>query len=394
MISVMENREKCCGCSACKMICPVSAIQLKEDSEGFLYPVVDSSVCVKCEQCLSVCPLRNAAKKKDQMKPRTYAVKHKNLEIRKLSRSGGIFTALTDYVLQMKGVVYGAVLQKDFSVKHMRATTEEQRNTMRGSKYVQSMMGNTFKDVKKDLKENKYVLFSGTSCQVDGLLSYLGENNKKLITVDIVCHGVPSLKVLQKYIKWRETLCESRLIKFDFRNKVDFGWADHIETLWMKNGKRIDSKVFANIFYSDYALRPSCYVCPYKSIYHPSDISIADYWGIDKACPDFNDNKGVSLVLLNSSKGEKYFECVKEFVTAKETRIEDSMQTPFIKASERPEDRAHFWKMLEEENFSEIATRYGNYTKKEQINEKIYFSKSKLKKMLGRADKKSDSYIS
>lgn len=383
MISAIENKEKCCGCSACEMICSVNAIQMKEDNEGFLYPVVDNSVCVKCKQCLSVCPINKAAIKNNQMKPNTYAVKHKNPETRELSRSGGIFTALTDYVLQMNGVVYGAVLQKDFSVKHMRASTEEQRNAMRNSKYVQSMIGDTFKSVKKDLKENKHVLFSGTSCQVDGLLSYLGGSNERLITIDIVCHGVPSLKVLQKYIKWRENLCGSKLGKFDFRNKVDFGWADHIETLWMRNGKRIDSKVFANIFYSDYALRPSCYVCPYKSIYHPSDISIADYWNIDKACPNFNDNKGVSLVLINSPKGEKYFDCVRESVVAKTTRIEDSMQTPFIEASKRPKDRSQFWKVLEEEDFSKIAISYGNYTKKERINEKMYFPKSKLKKMLG-----------
>lgn len=386
MINVLDEKEKCCGCSACEMICPVNAIQMKPDEEGFLYPVVDHAVCIKCEQCLRVCPLRKKPDNKKRELPPIYAVKHKNLQTRELSRSGGIFTALTDYILQENGVIYGAVFQKDVSVKHMRATTKEQRDEMRGSKYVQSVMGNTFKQIRKDLNKNRYVLFSGTSCQVDGLLSYLGKDkdSEKLITVDIVCHGVPSIKVLQRYIEWRESLSKSKLERFEFRNKIDFGWADHIETLWMKNGRRFDSKVFANIFYSDYSLRPSCYECPYKSIYHPADISIADYWNIDKACPNFNDNKGVSLVLLNTKKGEKIFEEIKDSVIRKQTRIEDSLQMPFIKSSERPKDRQNFWKCLNETDFGMIAKRYGGYTKKEQINEKIYLVKSKVKKCLGK----------
>lgn len=386
MINVLDEKEKCCGCSACEMICPVNAIQMKPDEEGFLYPVVDHAVCIKCEQCLRVCPLRKKPDNEKRELPPIYAVKHKNLQTRELSRSGGIFTALTDYILQKNGVIYGAVFQKDVSVKHMRATTKEQRDEMRGSKYVQSVMGNTFQQIRKDLNKNRYVLFSGTSCQVDGLLSYLGKDkdSEKLITVDIVCHGVPSIKVLQRYIEWRESLSKSKLERFEFRNKIDFGWADHVETLWMKNGRRFDSKVFANIFYSDYSLRPSCYECPYKSIYHPADISIADYWNIDKACPNFNDNKGVSLVLLNTKKGKKIFEEIKDSVIRKQTRIEDSLQMPFIKSSERPEDRQNFWECLNETDFGMIAKRYGGYTKKEQINEKIYLVKSKVKKCLGK----------
>lgn len=386
MIYVLDEKEKCCGCSACEMICPVNAIQMKPDEEGFLYPVVDHAVCIKCEQCLRVCPLRKKPDNEKRELPPIYAVKHKNLQTRELSRSGGIFTALTDYILQKNGVIYGAVFQKDVSVKHMRATTKEQRDEMRGSKYVQSVMGNTFQQIRKDLNKNRYVLFSGTSCQVDGLLSYLGKDkdSEKLITVDIVCHGVPSIKVLQRYIEWRESLSKSKLERFEFRNKIDFGWADHVETLWMKNGRRFDSKVFANIFYSDYSLRPSCYECPYKSIYHPADISIADYWNIDKACPNFNDNKGVSLVLLNTQKGKKFFEEIKDSVIRKQTRIEDSLQMPFIKSSERPEDRQNFWECLNETDFGMIAKRYGGYTKKEQINEKIYLVKSKVKKCLGK----------
>ena len=199
----------------------------------------------------------------------------------------------------------------DFNAVHIRAENEEDRNRMRGSKYIQSKLGDTFKSVKENLDAQKSVLFSGTSCQVAGLKKYLGKEYDNLFCVDIVCHGVPSKKVWDAYLQWQEQKNHSKVASVDFRNKKDFGWRDHVETIRFGNNRTVSCKVFTNLFYGHSVLRPSCYECPYKSVMHPSDITIADYWGIEKAAPEFDDNKGVSLVLINNEAGERAFDKVR-----------------------------------------------------------------------------------
>lgn len=285
-----------------------------------------------------------------------YAVKHKDELIREKSRSGGIFTAISDLVLENKGVVYGCVLNEKHNAVHARATTKEKRNLMRGSKYIQSSFGETLRMVKKDLIQNKIVLFSGTSCQVAGLRTFLGKDHANLFCVDIVCHGVPSKKVWHKYLDW---ISKGKMVtEVDFRNKRDFGWAAHVETIKMGNEK-VHSEIWKNLFYGHDILRPSCYECPYKSIDHPGDITIADYWGIDIAAPDFDDNKGVSLVLVNTENGEKLFEKAKINIEWRQTRIEDSMQPPLKAPFPRPKERNQFWKDFNNKDFSYIAKKYG-----------------------------------
>lgn len=292
-------------------------------------------------------------------KPKVFAVQHKAEEIRARSRSGGIFTALSDYVLENNGVVYGCVLVRDFSAVHMRAENKNDRNRMRGSKYIQSCMGDTFKLVKDDLESGRTVLFSGTSCQVAGLQGFLGKDYHNLFCVDIVCHGVPSLKVWKKYLVWQEERIGSKVMSVDFRNKTDFGWRDHVETLWFENGQKVSSKIFTTLFYGHTILRPSCYECPFKSVVHPGDITIADYWGIEKAAPEFDDNKGVSLVLVNSDKGDGYFKKVMEIIRWKETKIENSMQPPLQHPFPEPKNRKNFWQDFKDSNFDYIAKKYG-----------------------------------
>lgn len=220
--------------------------------------------------------------------PTVYAVKHKNEKIRMESRSGGIFTALSDLILIECGIIYGCVLTENFTAVHIRAESIGERNRMRGSKYIQSKLGETFRSVRNDLDNGKKVLFSGTSCQVAGLRRFLGKKYDNLFCVDIVCHGVPSLVVWIKYLNWQEKQNQGKVIKVDFRNKKFFGWHDHIETLWFDNKRSISSYVFRNLFYGHTILRPSCYECPYKSVLHPGDITIADYWGIENAAPEFD----------------------------------------------------------------------------------------------------------
>ena len=292
--------------------------------------------------------------------PNVYAVQHKNEDVRAESRSGGVFTAISDCVLEKGGVVYGCILDDHFNSVHTRAENVENRNLMRGSKYIQSKMGDTYKQVEKDLIDGRVVLFSGTPCQVAGLKHYLREEYNNLLCVDIVCHGVPSLIVWEKYLQWQEKKNKSKVNSADFRNKKDFGWREHIETLSFVNGKKTNSKVFTTLFYGHSILRPCCYECPYKSIIHPGDITIADYWGIEKAAPEFDDNKGVSLVLVNNDTGQKCFNLVKERVKWKETRIEDSMQQSLKAPYPEPLGRKKFWDDFSKRDFDYITRKYGD----------------------------------
>ena len=391
--------------------------------------------------------------------PKVYAVKHKDEATRVASRSGGIFTALSDQVLSNGGVVYGCVLTDKFDAVHIRADNEKDRNRMRGSKYIQSKLGDTFKSVKADLDAQNSVLFSGTSCQVAGLKKYLGKETDKfdavhiradnekdrnrmrgskyiqsklgdtfksvkadldaqnsvlfsgtscqvaglkkylgkeydnLFCVDIVCHGVPSKKVWNAYLRWQKQKNHSEIASVDFRNKKDFGWHDHVETLYFENGKSMSSRVFKELFYGHTVLRPSCYECPYKSVIHPGDITIADYWGIEKAAPEFDDNKGVSLVLVNNEAGEKAFEKVKEGLIWKQTKLEDSMQPPLKSPFPKPDNRERFWSDFENKSFEYVAKKYGGIGFKNDAKSFMRKIKRKIKKLVVKGGKSNTSTI-
>lgn len=309
---------------------------------------------------------------------KTYAVKNKDEEIVMKSRSGGFFTAISDLFLE-NGVVYGCVLDNNYKAVHVRTEDKLERDKMRGSKYVQSELGDCFKQVQNDLNNKKNVLFTGTSCQIAGLRIFLQREYTNLLCVDIVCHGVPSPKVWKYYLDWQSR--GKTINNVNFRDKIKFGWRDHIETLVI-DGKEVNSKVWTNIFYSGYALRPSCYKCIFKSLDHPGDITIADYWNIENAAPEFDDNKGVSLVLLNTELGKLYFDRVKNNIIWKETKIENSMQRAFIRPENMPDDREEFWHDFKYKPFSYIAYKYGGLI---PFRKKIYIIVKKIvKRILGR----------
>lgn len=285
--------------------------------------------------------------------PIVYAVKHRDETVRAASRSGGIFTAISDLFLDRGGVVYGCVLDEQFHANHIRSDSKDGRDLMRGSKYIQSDLSDCFLKVKKDLEEGREILFSGTSCQIAGLQSYLENTTKqenctgRVVFLDILCHGVPSTAVWDAFIRHQEKKNNGKCVAVDFRNKKDFGWQDHVETLWIKNKfrtKRVHSDLYKRIFYSHLALRPACHVCPYKSTVHPGDITIADYWGIDRAAPGFNDNKGVSLVLINTDTGKDVFDAIEDRLNVRMTKLEDSMQPPMEAPFARPKNREEFWR--------------------------------------------------
>ena len=300
--------------------------------------------------------------------PYCYAVRINDEEVRRESRSGGVFTAVSDYILKEGGAVYGCVLRGNRIAEHVRAESPGERDRMRGSKYIQSNTGRTFCEVLHDLEKGKKVLYTGTSCQIAGLRSFLhGRDCSRLICMDIVCHGVPSPLIWKEYLQLYERKIHGKCISVDFRNKKDFGWKEHIETMTFRTNLRgrprtIHSNLFRKLFLRDVILRPACYHCPYKSVHHPGDLTIADYWGIEKAAPEFDDDKGVSLVLINNEKAEELFRAILPLLTVRMTRIEDSLQ-PALKAPfPEPADRQNFWNDYKSLSFEKVLTKYTNTT--------------------------------
>ena len=249
MIQIID-KSQCCGCTACASICTQNAITMQPDVMGFLYPVVDKGKCIDCSLCEKVCAFNDLYDISLNLKePIVYAARHKNIHEIETSRSGAAFIALSDWILDSGGVVYGAGYADHFRVIHKKATTKEERDEFKGSKYVQSDMNTVFRQVKDDLKKGLLVLFTGTPCQTAGLNSYLGKKlRKNLFLVDIICHGVPSPYIWNDYLTYVENKYQSRIVKVDFRNKIN-GWSSaHIETFVFENGYVVNLFTLRHLF--------------------------------------------------------------------------------------------------------------------------------------------------
>lgn len=359
---IYNEKKNCCGCTACMNVCPVNAITMIPDKEGFLYPYINQEKCNNCGLCRKVCSFNDGYKHDSETPINVYAVKHKSEEERVTSRSGGMFVALSDEILNNRGIVYGAEMDKNLYVLHKRVSTREDIHSLKGSKYVQSDMTDMFNQVKSDLIDQREVLFSGTPCQISGLRSFLGENfnTEKLILCDIVCHGTPSPLIYEEYIKYFEKKHKHEIIKFDFRDKT-FGWDKHFESMWLDNGQKITQRYYTDLFYQHIIFRPACANCKFANLRRPSDITLADFWGIDKAVPGFNDNKGISLVFINSDKGKQIFELIKDKVHYIESKIEDCMQPNLRSPSTPATNRIDFWDDYQIKGFNYIMEHYTNY---------------------------------
>lgn len=301
-----------------------------------------------------------------------YIVKHKDREIRLDSRSGGIFTAITDLVLEQNGIVYGCKLNEKMGAFHDSAITKIDRDQMRGSKYIQSHMGENFKKIYLELQKGMTVLFSGTPCQVAGLKSLCNScNSGELICIDTACHSVASPNMWRAYISYLENEYSGKVTKFNFRNKLKFGWANHIESFEI-NGKEYSSSLFAQLYSSNLIGRESCFSCPYKSLKRYSDITIADAWGVDNLNDkDFNDDMGVSLAFANSEKGEQILIDALRECEYREVNIMDYGQPALEKAFSKPKKYNNFWENMQ---------KYGCHTFFLKKNKKIIL-KNKLNKI-------------
>lgn len=316
----------------------------------------------------------------------TYAVKNKNFDVRINSRSGGVFSALSDFYLKNNGVVFGCVLNENLEAIQICAKTQDERDKMRGSKYVQSNTLDTFKETKEYLDKGVKVLYSGTPCQIDALHSYLGKRYNNLFCIDIVCHGVPSPLIYQEFLKWNEKKYKGKCIQIDFRNKKKYGWESHIESLLIQKNnskkKQVNSRIYTELFYSHCALRPSCYNCLYKNLNRVGDISIADYWGINNINPEFNDNNGISLVIINTEKGLELFNKIKDDIYFIKTNIEDSMQPPLKEQFKEPKIRKQFWEDYNNKGINYLIKKYGCNNIKTKLNKIIYSIKKIVKKIV------------
>lgn len=358
----LRKREQsdCSGCTACVDICPVNAILMKDDSEGFSYPTIREDICIHCGKCDQFCSFKAMPRRSKDDLPEAYGVKHKNLTTRTSSRSGGAFIGFSDYILQHNGVLYGSVLETNGEVEHIRAETSEARDLMKGAKYVQSRLDNIFEQVEQDLISGREVLFSGTPCQVSGLVSILDTkhiNHDNLLTCDLVCHGVPSPKFWNDYYAYIQSKYKEGIRKADFRDK-SFGWETHFESFVLESGRKIVSRDYTDLFYEHIMFRPSCYNCQFANTNRPGDVTLADFWGYEKTDPSFGDSCGVSLVLLNTQKGKTVFGKIRSDLDYIKCDIRNCMQPTLIKPSIPSPRRKMFWKCYQEKGIEATLKEY------------------------------------
>lgn len=316
MIQII-NKQDCCGCSACKTVCPKQCISMKYDEEGFLYPNIDISICINCGLCEKTCPIINVQTRSTTNS--TYTIISKNNKNLKESASGGSFTPLAEYVLNKGGVVFGAAFNHNMQVEHQLAEIKEELTRFCGSKYVQSNIGDSYKRVRLYLKNNRIVLFSGTPCQIQGLYRALGNTKTdNLITFDFVCHGVPSPKVFKKYIEYINSKYNSCVIDYKFRTKK-YGYnSNSYSCCYLANKQKIwaDKKnkyiqFMTKSFFAEMTSRPSCNKCAFKSKNHISDFTAFDCWHWKQLSKNLNGTMGATTLVVNSEKGNAIFNEIK-----------------------------------------------------------------------------------
>ena len=378
-----QNNLKCCGCTACYAVCPKSAITMQTDNEGFKYPVIDKDKCIECGLCCKVCPL-DIKLEKTEDKQIAVACTAKDEIFTKQSSSGGVFAILANIFIKKQAVIYGAAFDDDWNVKHIRVNQKEDLKKLYTSKYVQSDMTDNFKFVKADLDSGKEVLFAGTPCQVAGLKSYLGKDYDNLTTVDFICHGVPSPSVWKCYINEKAESLKSKIIDISFRDKKD-GWKNYYFMVRTSNGninyEKAGDNIYMNGFLKDLYLRPSCYDCKFKTLNRASDITLADFWGIDKVSPEMYDKKGVSLCWTSSKKGSDILaEVLKQTVYKKVDLQEAVRHNPSaIKSVNVHKNRDKFFKAFAESH-DDVTKLIEKYYDTRSLRKRLsYKFKMKLK---------------
>lgn len=348
MIKV-DKKELCCGCSACQNSCPVRCIEMKTDSEGFSYPKVNLEECIKCRKCETVCPILHPNFEISNTKE--FLVAYNLAETDRMkSSSGGIFCLLAQSILNVTGIVFGATYDSENQVRHIGIEKMEDLGKILGSKYVQSEMGNCFSEVMKNIKNGKPVLFSGTPCQNAGLKKYLGKLSEadNFVLVSVICHGVPSPMVWKRYL---EEISNQSIEKVNFRDKVN-GWKkfhfSYVTKDGIENSEQFDKNIYMKGFLNNLFLRPSCYECEFKAEKDQSDISLGDFWGIDKLKEYFDDDKGCSAVAVKTQKGIELMKTIADNIISEPVKENEIIQynPAYVNSPEKHKKREDFFENL------------------------------------------------
>lgn len=328
----ITDKTQCCGCGACSGICPTGCIEMRRDEKGFFYPAVNGDKCLDCGKCEKVCPVP-VWRQRENTPARlvTYAAAAKNEEIKMNSSSGGIFSLLAESVVQDGGVVFGAVFESPDSVIHAAAASEEEIAPMRGAKYIESDLKNTFSEIKELLKNGRKVLFSGTPCQTAGLKSFLGKDCDSLFCVSFICNSVASSFVFRDYLKETEKRAGKRAVKVNFRDKTT-GWLNYASSFSVEFGdgsihrEQGSADLFKSALVNRIITRPICSDCPFRKYERAADITLGDFWGIEKTYPELSDNNGVSLAVVHTEKGSELLSRIGEKAELHEVDITKAVE--------------------------------------------------------------------
>lgn len=384
----IKDKSDCCGCSACVSICNHNAINFKSDEEGFLYPHINKTKCIDCGLCNIVCPV--LSRKADPLTSSTtttlnyYAIRHKDKNVLETSSSGGAFSLLADWILSRNGVVCGVEYSSTGKVQHAFVEKREDICKLRGSKYVQSDISGIYNKIKTILKQDRYVLFSGTPCQVDGLKKFLRKDYEKMLTVDLVCHSIPSPLIFKEYLELASKKLKNKVLSIDMRYKKTYGWSHRYSYRFnLENGKNVVDPLWivnwGRLFFSELTNRPSCGECQYTNFNRPGDFTIADFWDDEHKRPDIYSKEGTSLLLVNSDKSKNILDEIASQCRLWEITKDEALQPCLLHTTKQNPLRDEFWEYYYKFGFEKTYKRFFAENKITLIKKIIKFYLAKVK---------------